>query len=149
MILCYCTLYSVCMLSHVSHGQLVVTLWTVAHQAPLSMRFSRQEYCSGLPFPPPGNCPNPGIEPTSRMFPTLAGRFFTTSATWEATLYSTGTEKSQSLVEDAYTWQYTANAWTNVYEHDWTWTHVTSVKVLNLKVPLRGIYWIFPFFFLI
>ena len=92
-----------CMLSHFSRVQLFVTLWTVARQVPLSMRFSRQEYWSGLPFPPPGNLPNPGIEPTSPVFPTLAGRFFTTSATWEATLYNTGTEKSQSLVEDAYT----------------------------------------------
>ena len=41
------------------------TLWTVAHQAPLSMGFSREEYWSGLPFPPPGNLPDPGIEPAS------------------------------------------------------------------------------------
>jgi len=42
-----------------------VTPWTVAHQAPLSMEFSRQEYCSELPFPSPGDLPDPGIEPTS------------------------------------------------------------------------------------
>ena len=42
-----------------------VTLWTAAHQAPLSMRFSRQGYWSGLPFPSPGHLPNPGIEPRS------------------------------------------------------------------------------------
>ena len=42
-----------------------VTLWTVAHQAPLPMEFSRQEYWSGLPIPPPGDLPNPGIEPVS------------------------------------------------------------------------------------
>ena len=54
---------------------------TLAHQAPLSMGFSRQEQWSGLPFPSPGDLPNTGIEPVS---PTLAGRFFTTSATWEA-----------------------------------------------------------------
>ena len=47
----------------------------VAHQIPLSMEFSRQEYWNGLPFPPPGDLPNPGIELTS---PALAGRFFTT-----------------------------------------------------------------------
>ena len=51
------------------------TPWTVAHQAPLPMGFFRQEYWNGLPFPSPGDLPNPGIEPTS---PTLAGRFFTT-----------------------------------------------------------------------
>ena len=45
--------------------QLFVTPWTAAHQAPLSMGFSRQEYWSGLPCPPPGDRPNPGIEPRS------------------------------------------------------------------------------------
>ena len=53
-------------------------------QASLSMGFSRQEYCRGLPFPPPGDLLNPGIEPASLMSPTLAGEFFTTSTTWEA-----------------------------------------------------------------
>ena len=57
---------------------------TVALQTPLSMEFSRQEYWSRLPFPTPGNLPNPGIKPLSLASPALAGRFFTTSATWEA-----------------------------------------------------------------
>ena len=48
-----------------SRVQLFVTPWTVAHQAPLSMGFSRQEYWSGLPFPSPGDLPNPAIEPRS------------------------------------------------------------------------------------
>ena len=52
-----------------------VTPWTVARQAPLSMRFPRQEHWSGLPFPPPGDLPHPGIEVTLLA---LAGRFFTT-----------------------------------------------------------------------
>jgi len=51
------------------------TPWTVAHQAPLSMVFPRQEYWSGLPCPPPGDLRDPGIKPAS---PALAGRFFTT-----------------------------------------------------------------------
>ena len=54
------------------------TPWTVVHQAPLSMGFSRQEYWSGLPFSPPGDLPDPGIEPASSAFPALAGGFFTT-----------------------------------------------------------------------
>ena len=55
--------------------------WTVTHQAPLSMEFSRQEYWSWLPFPSPGNLPDPGIEPRS---PAFTGRFFfTTRASWE------------------------------------------------------------------
>ena len=60
----------------------------VPHQAPLSMEFSRQEYWSRLPFPPPGDLPDPAIEPLSLMSPALAGRFFTTSAPWEALLKS-------------------------------------------------------------
>ena len=55
--------------------QLCVIPWTVAHKAPLSMRFSRQEYWSRLPFPSPGDIPDPEIKPAS---PALAGRFFTT-----------------------------------------------------------------------
>ena len=54
-----------------SHALLFATPWTVAHQAPLSMGFSQQEFWSGLPFPSPGNLPDPGIKP---MFPALAGR---------------------------------------------------------------------------
>ena len=53
------------MLSHFSHVQLYVTLWTVTHQAPLSMGFFRQEYWSELPFPSPGTLPDPGIESAS------------------------------------------------------------------------------------
>ena len=49
--------------------------------------FSRQEYWSGLPFPSPGDLANPGIEPKSLRSPALAGRFFTTSATWEAPVF--------------------------------------------------------------
>ena len=62
----------VCVLSHV---QRFATPWTVAHQVPLSIGFHRQEYWSGLPFPPPGHLPAPGIKPAS---PALAGGFFTT-----------------------------------------------------------------------
>ena len=59
------------MLSLFSHVRLFVTLWTVAHQAPLSMGFSRQEYWSGLPCPPPGDLSDPGIEPESPVAPAL------------------------------------------------------------------------------
>ena len=65
-----------CVLSHFSPVILFVTLWTVAHQAPLCMGFSRQECYSGLPCPPPGNLSNPGTEPGSLMSPALTGRFF-------------------------------------------------------------------------
>ena len=55
-----------------------VTPWTVAHQAPLSMGFSRQGYGSGLPFPTPGHLPDSEIEWKSPVSPALAGEFFTT-----------------------------------------------------------------------
>ena len=77
------------MLSCFSRVQLFVTLWTVACQAPLSMGFSRQEYWSGLSCPPPGDLPHPGIEPMSVRSPALAGRLFTTRATWEALIINT------------------------------------------------------------
>ena len=63
--------------------QIFATPWTVAHQVPLSMGFSRQEYWNGLPFPPPGDLPDSGIELTSLASPALAGRFFITSTTLE------------------------------------------------------------------
>ena len=75
---------SVCVLSRFSYILLFSTPWTVARQVPLSIGFSRQEYGSGLPLSPPGDLPDPGTEPTSLISPALAGRFFTTSATWEA-----------------------------------------------------------------
>ena len=60
------------------------TPWTIARQAPLSMGFSRQGYWSGVPCPPPGDLPDPGIEPMSLPSPAFAGRFFTMSTPWEA-----------------------------------------------------------------
>ena len=56
--------------------QLFAILWIGAHQAPVSMEFSRKEYWGGLPFPTPGNLPDPGIEPASLVSPALAGDFF-------------------------------------------------------------------------
>ena len=75
---------SVHMLSRFSRVKLFATLWTIACQAPLSMGFSRQEYWSGWPCPPPGDLPDPGIKPMSLTSSALAGEFLTTSATWEA-----------------------------------------------------------------
>ena len=67
-----------------SHARLFVAPWTIiAHQAPMSMGFSRQEYWSGLPLPTPEDLPHPGIEPRSLASPPLAAGFFT-RATREA-----------------------------------------------------------------
>ena len=75
-----------------SRVQLFTTPWTATSQVPLSMGFSSQEYWSGLPCPPPGDLPNPGIKPASLTSPALAGGFFTTSATWNGR----GTKPSES-----------------------------------------------------
>ena len=64
-------------LSCFSCVQLFATLWAVAHQAPLSMGFSRQEYWSGLSCPPPEDLADPGIKPACLIFPVVAGGFFT------------------------------------------------------------------------
>ena len=82
---------------------LFATLWTIAHQAPLLMVFTRQEHSSVLPFPTPGDLPNSGTEPMSLVSPALAGRFFTTSATWEAQdglLRAKGTLKNWENIEN-------------------------------------------------
>ena len=72
------------MLSCFSHVFLFATPWTVAHQVPLSVGFSRREYWSGLPFSSPGDLPNPGIKPASHMSPVLVCGFFTTCTPWGA-----------------------------------------------------------------
>ena len=77
---CVCVCVCVCVQSF-GPVQLFATPWTVADQAPPSMEFFRQEYWSGLPFPSPGDLPNPGIKPPT---PALAGGFFATSTTLEA-----------------------------------------------------------------
>ena len=81
----FCSSMRAAWLSRLSRVRLFATLWTVAGQAPLSTGFTRQEYWSGLPYPPPGDLPDPGIEPASHA---LAGRFFTTTATWGAHRHS-------------------------------------------------------------
>ena len=67
-----------------SRAQRFATPWIRARQVPQSMEFSRREYWRGLPCPPPGALPDPGIEPACLLFPALAGGFFTSSATWES-----------------------------------------------------------------
>ena len=69
-----------CVLSRFSCDLLFATLWTVAHQAPLSKGFSRQEYWIGLPCPPPVELPKPGIKSVSLTYTALAGEFFTPNA---------------------------------------------------------------------
>ena len=72
-----------------SHVRFFATPWTVAHQALLSIGFPKQEYWSGLPFPPPGNPPDPGIKPALPASPVLAGGFLTTEPRGKPNLTST------------------------------------------------------------
>ena len=71
--------------------QLFVTLWTVAHQAPLSMGFPRQEFWSGLPFPPPGDLPNLGTEFTSPVAPALQGNSLPDEPSGKPNIYTIDT----------------------------------------------------------
>ena len=80
--------------SSLSCVRLFVTPWTVAFQAPLSLKFPRQEYWSGLPFPFLGDLPVPGIEPGS---PALAGSFFTTKPLGKSVTVHRG-QKSQTVL---------------------------------------------------
>ena len=94
---------------------------TIAQQAPLSTGFSRQEYWSGLPCPPPGDLPNPEIEPASLTSPALADTFFTTSATWEAhPTLSAGNKSKQNpcLVQ---TWECKVSLQTLSTTPTWWW----------------------------
>ena len=125
--MCYCLktscIVSACMLSRFSCVWLLATLWTIAHQVPLSVGFSGQEYWSGLPWPPPGDLPNPGIEPGSVASPTLAGRFFTTSGTWEI---------SEDILFNIYCWfinyKLTANS-TRIY----VWMMLSNICIFSIR----------------
>ena len=101
------------------------TLWTVAHRAPMSMGFSRQEYWSGLPCPPPGDLPNPGIELASLTSPALAGGFFTTPP--EKPPFSL--HKKQKILQ---TFQTHYNSW-----RLWVWSlgTTTGFKFMLLQQP--------------
>ena len=81
---CFISTIDASMLNHFNCVKLFATLWTVTHQASLFMGFSRQEYWSELPCPPPGDLPDLGIQPTTLMSPALASRFFTTIPIGEA-----------------------------------------------------------------
>ena len=74
-----CILSTILFVQLLSHVWLFATLWTVAHHTLLSMQFSRQEYWRGLPFPSPGNLPDPGIKPEPLASPAWADRFFTSA----------------------------------------------------------------------
>ena len=125
-----CVCVCVCVCVHALCAQLLqlclfVTLWTIAHPAPLVMGFSREEHWSGLPCPPPGALLNPGIEPAFLMSPALADRFFTTSTTWEAQIY---------ICIYIYTHIYGINTYTYI------WTQL-CLNICGLCFVNKGLVW--------
>ena len=139
------TSQEMCVLSHFSHVWLFATLWTVACQALLFMELFRQEYWNCLPCPPP----DPGIKPTSFMSPVLAGRFFTTSATWEALLttpqppnlyHSLSPAQPTDQGKVPYKLKQSASVlpeiWSLYWETEWKWRHWLTWKAHpNEKEP--------------
>ena len=87
------------MFSRFNRVRLFATLWTIAHYAPLSMGSSRQEYWSGLPFPPPGDFANPGIEPMSPVFPALQEDFLPLSLRRRSVLRALPAQACGTLME--------------------------------------------------
>ena len=85
--------------------------WTVAHQAPLSIGFSRQEYWYGLPFPSPGDLPDPWIESVSLTFPELAGGFFTTKSPGKPLNNSTSNLNPKSRDLSSFSWTTSTVFW--------------------------------------
>ena len=89
---------SVCVLIHCSRVQLFATLWAVSHQAPFSMGILQARTLERVAMPPPGDPPDPGIEPTSLMSTVLAGGFFTTSTTGDALRWAESSPKIWNLL---------------------------------------------------
>ena len=111
------------MLPRFGHVRLFAPPWTVAFQGPLSVGFSRQGYWSGLPFPPPGDLPDPGIEPTGFLSPALAGGFFTTGVTWEVLSLFKSTQNSPLSSQIAEKW---SSLWSSqkCFMNSWSsWCH--------------------------
>ena len=112
-----------------------MTLWTVAHQAPLSTGFSRHEYWSGLPFLFTGDLPNPGIKPLSPVFPALAGRFFTTEPSEKPHFSANKGLSSQSYgFSSSHVWM-----WELDYKESWAvsnWCFWPVVLEKTLEAPL-------------
>ena len=97
---------TIILLCVLSQGCVFVTLWTGARQAPLSIRFARQEYCSGLPLPSPGHFPNPGIEPVSPWHGRQILYHWTTwqAHTWGQCLLNDDEEKEERYWNTLFSW---------------------------------------------
>ena len=116
-------------MSYCSYVQLFATLWTVAHETPLSMGFSREEYWNGLPFPSPGDLPDAGIEPISLLSPALAGGIFTTRATQAKTYITEKKKKRVIVVGRGQKGGNTPYLPTYTHTHTHTHTHTSSENI--------------------
>ena len=123
-----------------------MTPWTVAHQALLSIVFPRQEYWGRLPFPSPGDLPDPGIKPMSPASPALAGGFFTTSATWEAPIYTYTCLKGQRHPQVCFLFSRSLQStWARLPHQTHTHTHTHSLEVAALlRLKPIGPVWLRP-----
>ena len=133
--LTHCIKGAVCCARSLQSHPTLWTLWTVAHQASLSIGFSRQEYWSGLLCPSPGDLPGPGIEPVSLMSPALAGGFSTTNATWETTLSRVHTTKAITVDVDLDHW-----VWGGICLLSPLWSHAFLAFFFH-PVLLEVSYW--------
>ena len=134
-------------LNHFSRVGLFVAPWNVAHHAPLSMGFSRQEYWSGLPCPPPGDVPDPGIKPVSLMSPALADRFFTTRASRETLSLLFGIHKHMTLFKVLRQPARKKSAWvyfTNAFKMIWFWSRPLGLWAVSAGFFLQQqlTYWV-------
>ena len=141
-------LHSDCVRSRFSHVRLFVTLWTVAHQAPLSIGFSRQEYWSGLPCPSPGGHSRPRDRTRVSYISCMGRRFFTTSAPWEAVnLYKAACQlclnKIGRLKIEMWSVPYTVKYYTNGLFHndviEWSTLNYSISFVLFLADALPDV----------
>ena len=105
----------------------------IACQAPLSIGFSRQEYWSRLPCPPPGDLPDPQIKPVSLRSPALAARFFTTRAIWETHLNTTMKSESRSVVTNSFRPHGLCSPWNSPGQN----TGACSLSLLQGIFPTR------------
>ena len=140
------SVYKVCMEKVLSIT--LATPWTVACQAPLSMELSRQEYWSVLPFPTPGDLPNPGLKLASLAYPTLAGRFFTLEThlfTRYSNLCADGSFNRCSEVLVTHSDHFTCPHWYHGGLHTNIWAAATGVlSVAKRSYPtseVRGRSW--------
>ena len=106
-------------------------LWTIAHQAPLSVGFSRQEYWGALPCPSLGNLPNPGIKPVSVTSPVLEGRFFTTGLPKWAL-------PGKPMIQDAHSQKH----WRIKHKH--IHVHSRTTEQRTMKQFCMELYYVFP-----